>query len=82
MGVLGSQPPRDGCHVSQYQMKAFLHEARYLAEEYGVKIETVIEARRVLEYGRRTTVMVHDGDSHDEHLGGFAKILSGRNYRD
>ncbi|MGY1426530.1 hypothetical protein [Lysobacter sp. A289] len=76
MGVLGNQPSREDYRVSHQLLDAHLHDFVDLAKKHGVSVETVIEAKRVLEMDRRNSMESLAGDYHDEHMGGLGQILS------
>ena len=76
MGVLGNQLNRDTFLVRHEQVDAFLESAAQLAKKHSTTIETVIEARRVLEEERRNALLVQAGDFHDEHMAGLGDLLS------
>lgn len=76
MAVLGGQPPRNEYRVSHQLLDAHLSDFGDLAKKHGISIETVIEAKRVLELERRNAIESLAGDYHDEHMGGFGEILS------
>ena len=76
MGVLGSQPPRNSHRVDDLYLEQFISHASKLAKKHGVTVESVIEARRVLEMERANDLRNLAGDYHDEQMGGFGQILS------
>ncbi|MES1983221.1 MAG: hypothetical protein V4443_12210 [Pseudomonadota bacterium] len=76
MAVLGSQPTRDSYSVQHDYLDAFLAEAAKMAKKHSITIESVIEAKRVLEMERKNSILSLAGDYHDEQMGGFGDILS------
>ena len=76
MGTLGNQPPRASHQVDSSYLDEFLAQAVKLAAKHRIGIESVIEARRVLELERANDLRNLSGDYHDEHMGGFGEILS------
>ena len=76
MGVLGNQPPRDNQRVDDRYLDEFLGTAVKLAAKHKISVESVIEARRVLEIERANDLRNLAGDYHDEHMGGFGEILN------
>lgn len=76
MGTLGNQPERKSYSVQHDYLDAFLADAAKLAKKHSIPIESVIEAKRVLEMERRNSILSLAGDYHDEHMGGFGDILS------
>ncbi len=76
MGVLGNQSPRDSYYFTQEQLDLFLEDAVNLAKKHSISVESVIEAKRVLETERRNSMDSLAGDYHDEQMGGFGEILS------
>jgi hypothetical protein len=76
MGVLGNQPVRDSFPIRQDYLDAFLAGAAKLAMKHSTTIESVIEAKRVLEMERRNSILSLAGDYHDEQMGGLGEILT------
>lgn len=76
MGVLGNQPSRDDYRVSHQLLDAHLNDFVNLAKKHGVSVETVIEAKRVLELERRNSMESLAGDYHDQHVDGLGQVLS------
>jgi len=76
MGMLGNQPSRDDYRVRHEYLDAWLEDAVKLAKKHSVSVETVIAMKRVLEMERRNSMDSLAGDYHDEHMGGFAAILT------
>jgi len=76
MGTLGNQDPRDSFYVRNDQLDSFLTEAVKLAKKHSTTIESVIEAKHVLEIERKNTILSLAGDYHDEQMGGFGEIMS------
>jgi len=76
MGVLGSQPSRSDYRVSHKLLDDHLSDFADLAKKHGISVETVIEAKRVLELERRNSIESLAGDYHDEHVDGLGQILS------
>lgn len=76
MGVLGHQQTRSSFGVSYSELDSFLEDASTLAQKHKVDVETVIEARRVLETARANRIKVEAGDYWDEQAGGFGSILT------
>ena len=76
MGTLGNQPERNYFRVQNDDLDAFLETAAKLAKKHSTTIESVIEAKRVLETERRNSILSLAGDYHDEQIGGFGDILS------
>jgi hypothetical protein len=74
MGVLGNQEPRD--YFQSNDLPVFLEDAQALAQEYQVSIETVIEAKKVLELERKNSIQVQNGDYWDEQIAGLGNLLS------
>lgn len=75
MGTLGNQPPRDSHRVDDCYLDEFLGLSVKLAAKHKISVESVIEARRVLEMERSNDLRNLSGDYHDEHMGGFGEIL-------
>jgi hypothetical protein len=75
MGTLGNQLPRDSHRVDDHYLDEFLASAVKLASKHKISVESVIEARRVLEMERSNDLRNLSGDYHDEHMGGFGAIL-------
>ena len=75
MGTLGNQPHRDNHRVDDRYLDEFIAYSVKLAAKYKVSIESVIEARRVLEMERANNLRNLAGDYHDEHMGGFGQVL-------
>lgn len=76
MGTLGNQLPRDSHVVDDRYLDAFIASAVKIATKHNISVESVIEARRVLEIERSNNLRSLSGDYHDEHMGGFGEILS------
>ena len=49
MGTLGAQPQRPACRIETGDLDSFLTEAMKLATKHRISVDSVIEARRVLE---------------------------------
>ena len=73
--LLGGQSPRDDYRVSFDKLDSFLEDAGKLAKKHSIAIESVIDAKRVLEMERRCSVAVQAGDYLDEQASGFGEIL-------
>jgi hypothetical protein len=76
MGTLGNQDVRNSYSVRNDYLDSFLESASTLAKKHKVSIDTVIEAKRVLEMERKNSILSLAGDYHDEQMGGFGEILS------
>ena len=76
MGTLGNQPARGGHLVDDSYLDDFLQKATMLAKKHKILVDTVIEARHVLEIERANNLRVSAGDYHDEHMGGLGEILN------
>lgn len=76
MGTLGAQPQRPACRIEAGDLDSFLAEAMKLATKHRISVDSVIEARRVLEISRANDLQTVSGDYHDEHMGGFGELLS------
>ncbi len=72
MGTLGGQPPRNEFHRD---LDSFLKDLADLCKKHDVAMETVIEAKKVLELERQNNIAVQNGDYHDEQMGGLGDIL-------
>lgn len=75
MGTLGAQPRRPTCRIDEGDLDSFLSQAVKLAAKHSIGVESVIEARRVLEIGRANDLQLISGEYHDEHMGGFGDLL-------
>lgn len=61
MGVLGNQLPRQDFRVSNEYLDKFLVDAVRLANKHLISVDSVIEARRVLEMERGNSILVEAG---------------------
>ena len=75
MGTLFHQEPRNYRSVQESELKAFLEYAVALSKHFKISVSDVIEAKKVLELQRQNTIYVENGDTFDEQLAGFGKIL-------
>ncbi len=76
MGTLGNQMPRKNYLIRKDDIDHFLTYATELAQKHSISIETVIEAKRVLELSRQNDITVQSGDYLDEQAGGFGNVLA------
>ncbi len=75
MGTLFNQPERKWYTVTHEQLAIEIERVARLAKAANIAPSEVIELTKVLEYRRRTDLMVHDQDAKDEQLAGFGDIL-------
>lgn len=75
MGKLGAQPPRESHRVDNHALDNFLDAAVKLAAKHHIGVDSVIQARHILEMERTNDLRVAAGDFHDEHMGGFGDIF-------
>lgn len=76
MGTPGAQPRRPACRINEGDLDNFLADAVKLATKHKISVDSVIEARRVLEISRANELQTVSGEYHDEHMGGFGDLLS------
>ena len=67
MDILGNQPPHNIQRVDDRYLDEFLAQAFELARKYNISINSVIEARRVLEIERANNLRYLPSD-HDERI--------------
>ncbi len=78
MGTLFEQSPRTLEHVKIEDIYYFIEEfKRYLKklDKNDIILSDFIQIHKVLEYKRRTDILVNDGDAKDEQLAGFGELL-------
>lgn len=75
MGILGNQPPRENYNVSADSLDCFLSDTVELAKKYKISVDSVINAKHVMELARQNNLMVQHGDYFDEQIGGLGSLL-------
>lgn len=75
MGTLTSQSIRALKKVSSTELSYEIQYMKELCVKHGIELSEAIALFSVLEYRRRTDILVDDGDRKDEQVAGVAEIL-------
>jgi len=75
MSKLGNQPERKFFQVNMNEVDEFIKYAKHTAEVNDITYKEAVEVFKILEYARRTDVIVEDGDFRDEQAGGFGELI-------
>ncbi len=75
MGTLFNQRERESYRVSKSDADNFLRDAVGLAKKHKIKVFGVIEAYKTLEIERRNNLYHWNGDTFDEQMAGFGKLI-------
>jgi hypothetical protein len=75
MGTLFDQPPRKSYSVSDQAAKNKLQQIKKFCTANNISFEEAIKLFEMLEYSRRTDVIVSSGDIHDEQLHGLGNLI-------
>ena len=74
MGTLQNQTPRNYKNLNPNDIEFLTEDLIKISKKYKLDIVHVIKIYEILEYQRRTSIMVADGDAKDEQLSGFGKL--------
>ena len=81
MGTLFKRELRDHVIVGNDVIEDEFACYGVMAKKYGCNVRDIIEMKKVLEYERRTDILIADMDAKDEQLAGFGKLIVGFNDR-
>ncbi len=75
MGTLFEQPPRELNLVTEKDATSKLYEIKNFATIHGIGYDDAFKLFELLEYSRRTNLMVTAGDIQDEQISGLGELL-------
>ncbi len=75
MGKLGNQPVRPRRKINFSELKEPLYFIEKIIKNSNLTEESIIKILEILEYSRRTNVMIDDGDFKDEQIGGIGELI-------
>lgn len=75
MGTLFDQPGRDSMSLEYGDVNEVFNLADKLSANENISIQEAIQIVQISEYSRRTTIMVQNGDVHDEQMAGIGELI-------
>lgn len=75
MGTLFEQTPRNYLTIDEKDVEKLLYSFDVITTQNAVELKDVIKLYEAMEYGRRTTSYIQNGDAKDEQLAGFGELI-------